>query len=283
MKNYKIIDAIIDKDIEELTKFISNGYLYKQIDDGLDMMFVSIGCGELDIVKFLFENKYDLTRKSNSFNNNTPLDYACMVCDYEIAKFILEADKRVINNNTALIWASAEGSIELVKFLIEKGININQLDSNESNALHWAVQEGHKEIVEILIKNGCNINQIDQDGDTPTFMATGGNRFDILNILLENGAKPDLSGEDSAFQLACDLGFYEEAELLLRYGADVNYKPIGGVSELFKAYLEKDEKLISFLKLHGAKENIDNYYGITVNDLKDEKTRRKVYKDYFEE
>jgi ankyrin repeat protein len=50
--------------------------------------------------------------------------------------------------------ASEKGNEETVQFLIEKGIEINQTNTDGFNALDYASREGHTGVVNILIEKG---------------------------------------------------------------------------------------------------------------------------------
>ena len=82
--------------------------------------------------------------------------------------------------NEFLLIASQQGHLEVVKLLIEKGIYINQTDSNGWNALHWASEKGHKEIVQILIEKGIDINQTNKDGQNALHLASERNHKGIV-------------------------------------------------------------------------------------------------------
>lgn len=281
MKNKYIIKAIKNNDIKEIKNFIDSGFIYNPINEDLDLMYYSIEESNLDMVKYLFENGYNVRRKVRNLGYDTPLDYACLLGEFDIVKFLIEADKNVLVDNDSLNLATSKGYADIVNLLINKGINVNQKDSDSCNPLHWAAQEGYLKIAKVLIENGCNLNELNKCGLTPLYTAASENRFELVKYFVEHGAIVDLSLSESPFQIAVSRKYYKIAKYLLENGADVNFIADDGVSALFWAVLKNDNKMISFLKEHGAKEDLDNYYGVTIKDLDDTKIKKKVYNEFF--
>src|SRR5260221_6343150 len=55
---------------------------------------------------------------------------------------------------TSLHLASAEGNVEAVQSLLDKGVDVNERDSNHATALYMASENGKLEAVKLLIKYG---------------------------------------------------------------------------------------------------------------------------------
>jgi len=102
----------------------------------------------LDIVKYLVENKADLTAEDNQ----------------------------------ALRWASEEGHFDIVKYLVENGADPC---AEESEALVLAGEGGHLEIVKYLVENKADISSME---DLAISSASRNGELEVVKYLLENGA-----------------------------------------------------------------------------------------------
>lgn len=83
------------------------------------------------------------------------------------------------------------------------------------------------------------------------------------------------------FCIACAFENYREAELLLSYGANINYKDKDGRTPLFYAKVRKNSEMIKFLHDNNAANNVVDNYGISILDLDDEKIREKLFKELY--
>ena len=83
---------------------------------------------------------------------------------------------------------------------------------------------------------------------------------------LENGSSPNdgfLNADNSPLICAADCGNIEVVELLLAYGADVNYQSDAGDSPLICAAVIGSERIVSVLLDRGAEVNSRNRFGAT--------------------
>ena len=98
-----------------------------------------------------------------------------------------------------------------------------------------------------------NINLMNEDEVTAlmSFAGSKSNKIEEVKLLLENGADPDIQDDmgDTALTWAAVNGNIEIAELLLKYGADVNKGLKAAVSNLQK-------EMIIFLLENGANESL---------------------------
>jgi len=120
---------------------------------------------------------------------------------------------------TPFLMACYFGEEKILDYLFTQNVDIHQKDKNGKNAIFTAVLANRYHIVEKLYKKGININEKEK-------------RFDSLPLIY-----------------AATSNYIESIEILIRLGADVNYKNRrekdmlsyveSGVCKLKTAYLMK--------------------------------------------
>lgn len=121
--------------------------------------------------------------------------------------------------------------IKVVKYLISTGVDVNKnLSSNNWTALFCALAEKDTEFIKLLVDMGPDVHTRDICGNTVLHYAAIGSTPEIVRYLLENGFKAVINAKDgmeqSPLYAACRDGKYENAKILLEYGADVNIKGV---------------------------------------------------------
>jgi len=127
-----------------------------------------------------------------------------------------------------------------------------------SRPLFLAAQRGHAEVVKVLLKHGANANTSYTFG-SPIHAAARANDADIVALLLENGTNPDLMAGDfdqSPIHEAAARGAFEAAELLIEYGADVNFRNNKGRPAIHAAAMSGNQGMVNFLRELGAAPNL---------------------------
>lgn len=71
------------------------------------------------------------------------------------------------------------------------------------------------------------------------------------------------SGDDSALMIATQFGHYDIVEILINYGADINFRNKWNTTAL---HCCKDKRTYEFLKSKGANESIKNDIGLSPLD-----------------
>lgn len=167
------------------------------------------------------------------------------------------------------------GDEHQVESLMRSKVDANTLFSSGESALQYACSHGLEKIVQTLINHGAHVEC------TALQSACDIHRVDIIQLLLENGAADSnawfASAKQSALQFACSRGSYEVSEILLKYGADVNYKGDSGCSPLeltcnraksvidlmgssnalLLVYLDEKVKLVDLLLANGANVSLE--------------------------
>jgi ankyrin repeat protein len=166
------------------------------------------------------------------------------------------------------LWDAAEqGNCDKIKKLIqqEKGIDINQADTNGYTPLYLAAKNGHTKVVELLLKHGADINKTNNYDTTPLLMAIINNRIDIVQLLLEHSADINQADKEDTTPLhwAAINDHTEAVQLLLKNGADINKADNYGCTPLHWAAINGRTEAIQLLVKHGADTNKANKLGET--------------------
>lgn len=142
------------------------------------------------------------------------------------------ADKE---GRTALLVAVQAGNTALADRLYRAGASLEAVDSNGRSAAHLAAELYDAEaIVSWLAQQGADFSRSDKQGQTPICLATTRPRNRALKVMLEAGARHFECGaaaEDVLWQ-AVTRRDSETVALLLRFGADPDFRDALGVSAL---------------------------------------------------
>lgn len=206
--------------------------------------------------KYYLKDDPDIVAKLNTFDvvpDYTSNAMAQALLDVEkinyndLLKEIAEQDETDINvmneyGRTALMEAAWEHNIQKIEYLLKYGADVNIKNEDGSTALLYSLRRGYMpqniKIIKLLLQHGADANA--QDKYVTCLMSA---------IYDQDGLELQL------------------AELLLKYGADVNQKNYEGQTALFKVFMgTEDKKQIDIIKLllqHGADVNIKDRYGQT--------------------
>ena len=185
---------------------------------------------------------------------------------------------------TALRAASSRGHATVVESLLACGALPNMPDATGWTSLHSAVAIGNSEIVKALLSYGANANAVNATGRTPLQIATENDRNDIAESLLAAGATMDVClaamlgrakavakylEESPELVAKRDNGFWREtplayaaihgrrdvAVLLLKHGAEMDFRDDGGNTPLIWAARNGHEDVVKLLLEHHADVN----------------------------
>lgn len=169
------------------------------------------------------------------------------------------------NSTDQHIDASKSSDIEWIKQLIaEKG---DKKPENSTDQLIVATKSGDIELVQQLIAVEGNLDLNKRSGyKTPLITALYYDQVEILRVFLDNGADPNLVSGPSNFhplEFAIRKGSAEMAELLINYGAQVDFRSGYGETLLFHAVLPNDAGVAKVLLESGADVNATSFCGFT--------------------
>ena len=109
-----------------------------------DLLMESAKIGDLDKIKFLFENGTDI----HTLNNYS----ICLASEnghLEVVKFLFENGANICaKNNYSICYASGKGHLKIVNFLFENGADI----CAENNlSIRFAANNGHLDVVKFIL------------------------------------------------------------------------------------------------------------------------------------
>lgn len=126
--------------------------------------------------------------------------------------------------------AVQKGNDRIVRLLICHTKDCNERDSSGATPLYYAVMGGFEAVVKTLVAHGARIGDVDEGERNALHWAVSERREDVLRALLELcRANTGLinsydTGGMTPLHMAIDNGFEAGVDLLLQYGADINYK-----------------------------------------------------------
>ena len=256
-------------------------------NDGWTALMWAASWGKTEVAEVLLKHGADVNAKAN--NGKTALMWAARNGHTEVAELLLKyrADVNAKDNGgwTALMVAADWGKTEVAEVLIKHGAEVNARNNNGETALGHA---RNAEVAEILIKHGADVTIDDAFvticalGDTAKIeeainnganvYATGAKtvmqavkngRYDITELLLKNHVDMD-----SETLIVSVLGNNPKiTELLLEYGADVNYKDEHHYTALMWAAQRGYYKITEILLKHNADVTPTDKAGWTALDL----------------
>jgi len=112
--------------------------------EGEDLLLSAIIGGNIDIVKFLVENKkFDVNKAAHGVEK--PLQKAVRIGNFELFNYLLKHGANLYEKNNygqnLLHIAVASGNLDIVKFLIKKGFNVNEFDNYFCTPMKIAMEQ----------------------------------------------------------------------------------------------------------------------------------------------
>ena len=249
--------------------------------------------GHLEIVRMMLENR------ANRDGNWLPLQHAVLDGDQELVQQLIETGASVWEGEkqSAVDIALALADQETLALLVAADSNGKVADEYWVASLAKARRSNSLEHLMILLENSININNADYYGFTALMVAVVLGDLEIMKMLLERGADVNLIGTygDTALLLAlCGAGVLygtyarhgnglQAAELLIKYGADINVIS-RGETLLMRAVKEGDNaRIVAMLLQHGADISATNKQGQTLLTLAINYNRPAVANILFEQ
>jgi ankyrin repeat protein len=130
-------------------------------------------------------------------------------------------DDGVVN----LLRATRKNDAIATRRIVESGVNVNAVGKDGATPLIWMLGQQNLAGMKLLLDLGADPDQYVVGGvGPPVWLAAGGGKLEALRLLLESKANPNLAyGNESPLMMAISDAHMDCAELLLRYGADINY------------------------------------------------------------
>jgi ankyrin repeat protein len=191
----------------------------------------------------------------------SPMSLAAEVANTEILNRLLEAgadaDSPNQDGQTALMAVARTGNVAAAKALLEHGATVDARESfGGQTALMWASARRHPEMIELLLAHGASIDarstareyqrhvtaegrpkSLDSGGFTSLLYAARENCIACADVLVKYGADIDLPDPDgvSPLLLAIMNANWDLAKRLIEAGADVDQWDIYGEAPLYTA------------------------------------------------
>ena len=141
----------------------------------------------------------------------------------------------------------AKDDEEICTLFYEAGMSVNVRDAAGTPMLCIAARSGRKAMIEWLVERGAEINAISKDrGYSPVMDAVWKSSLDIVDLLIKLGADLNIVSNDGQTALIVATGASNPriCELLVKNGANPNFKDRMGMSSLEYAKLFKKQILI---------------------------------------
>ena len=228
---------------------------------GMTALMWAVGRGYQDIVKVLLEHGADVEARNELLSVWSIEKIETGKSDARVLydrMGMLHAKKHY--GWTALMWAARNGQTDLVNLLTNSGANINAITKDGWTALVHAIDNKHVETAHLLLERGADPNLIEDDCSPAVSLAAGHgfadlvqaildrggdvnalnnwghnalcnavvkNQTEVLKLLLKRGLDANAicpgAGEWPPLYVAAENDAVESAEILLDYGADINF------------------------------------------------------------
>lgn len=181
----------------------------------------------------------------------------------ELLRLGASPDARDAWQNTPLILAVRAGRIDNVTALLAHKPDVDAPDQSRQTPLLEAVARNDAPMVRTLLLAGADANGRDLRGRSALVMAAAQANEEIARVLLEHGAalNSPAHGHDLPLREALQNGRLDDADALLRIGANVNattaagdsiLAEVAGYSVSYRGGMSSKHDLLTWLLQHGA-------------------------------
>jgi uncharacterized protein len=137
---------------------------------------------------------------------------------------------------TALMTAINHNDIHAVESLIQKGVDVNELDTNHDAPLVIAAYKGYTEIVKKLLEAGADISAVDPEMKaTALHAAAYAGRTEAARVLIAYKIDVDKQGPYNGYTALHDATWQnniETAQVIIEAGANLEIKSKDGQTAL---------------------------------------------------
>jgi len=179
----KFMEAISEGNLINVMKYYRKQYLEKENERGLKPIQVACITDNIDVIKFLIENRCDL--ESCDSSGNPPLH-----CAYKRA------------------------DIDVVRFLVQNKYGMESCDAFGMRPIHWACLNGEKELLKLLIAYGCQLDCKTHIGETSLDIANQYQMPDCASIIKVAMELMPLIREITRKEIEAALDYYKKSNQL---------------------------------------------------------------------
>lgn len=234
----KLHRTVWDHNLQEVKSFLGQGTnLRSRANDGKAALhYASLNLAQgLDMMRLLLDSKNEDIINLGDTNGQTPLHYAAERGFTDGIRLMVEygGDKDATDNYgfSPYLWAVITMQRRAILEILALGVNVNSTTTDGKSALSWAASLGYLAIVQLLVESGAEVMPM--------------NRYTKM-MPLEEAAASGSSGT---------------VELLLKLGADPNYRDHAGWSAIHWAAEEGYVGIVRALLVRGANANAISSYG----------------------
>jgi len=160
-------------------------------------MILAAGTNQIDFVKLLLSDGFDINAKHQLYNGSNLLHCLPLrpdVTTETIKQLIsLGADVNAVDNDgcTPLYNAIVGGRLDVAEVFINSNANIEATAKGNYKALDLAIQKGNLQALKFLLDHGVNVNEKDYSGACALYRAVTSvnqNAAEMVQMLLNKGA-----------------------------------------------------------------------------------------------
>jgi ankyrin repeat protein len=163
-----------------------------------------------------------------------------------------------------------------LRFALDSGVDPNREAIGGMTALMLSAERGSETSLSMLAAAGSCLDHQDQFGWTAIICAAKAGISGAVEILLKAGANPDLTDDAgwSALMWAAQNGHYDCAQLLVQAGASLDILDKFGNVALDFAEHKKHGRIVTLLRAHAEKSELDQLIEPRSGDLYSESSKR---------
>ncbi|XP_028431960.1 ankyrin repeat and SOCS box protein 14 isoform X3 [Perca flavescens] len=201
-------------------------------------MLLAIRSDRADMMKLLLLQGSRVNQEG--CHGRRPLHEASRLGKAALVNLLLEAgaqlDPRSHYGLTPLALAAQAGHLEVVETLLMRGADVLSRAQDEASILYEACSSGDPALIGQLLEYGADANVAKHTGHLPIHRAAHRGHLQSLKLLIPVTSKGEVNnsgmsplhsaaagGHTLGIKIALRLGNYELIDLLLRFGANVNY------------------------------------------------------------
>ena len=176
--------------------------------------------------------------------------------DTQRLRRLITHDKRllrskVVEGNTLLFYAAIFGAHDIVKFLLDSGADPRAENDDQISIMCAAATADRLDVIRLLVEHGVSVNS-PEGKPSPLGLSVTRGRARTAEALLELGAYVDSRTTNRRNTPLFSAPDTATAEVLIRFGADVNTRNVEGSVPLHGAALFGNAALVELLLRHGA-------------------------------
>jgi ankyrin repeat protein len=168
--------------------------------------------------------------------------------------------KRILEKDTSVAEMVTEDGITLLQLALycrnEEAAEILR-GYRTGIDIYEAACTGNLERTTFLLNSSPGLlHSFSRDGFTVLGLASYFGQIDLVSYLLEKGADPNVASDNQVMvaplHSACAISNYRVAEMLIRYGADVNARQLQGYTPMHSAAHKGSNDIAELLLKNGA-------------------------------